>query len=402
MKRTIILLISTIFLLAACNNNQKDNQSDKDQSGSKDSQNTNQVKQIATDKNVQGDNYRTILPFKESQARGLLQDNMANSYNGEDFESGLLTLSKEVFPTNKYLYQDGQYLDKKTINAYLNPKYTKKEIDKMSEKEKKSKKANENLGLNPSHNGETDEEKIAEQSPAYLSNILEQDFYGNNDSKAKNIKGMTIGLAMNSVYYYQKEKDGETYSKKLDDKEIEKQGKQMASEMLSRLRENSDLKDIPIHFAIYKQSGQDSITPGEFIACATADDGKTKINEWDTIKEKSALLPSSTAEDYNETLNNNFKQFNDNLQSYFSNFTQAVGKVKFVNKKPKQLTVDLPIDYYGQAETIGITQYVTEQAEKYFDNIDEYEIRIKDGNTPRALISKSKDVKEPQVHIYHN
>ena len=402
MKRTIILLISTIFLLAACNNNQKDNQSDKDESGSKNSQNTNQVKQIATDKNVQGDNYRTILPFKESQARGLLQDNMANSYNGEDFESGLLTLSKEVFPTNKYLYQDGQYLDKKTINAYLNPKYTKKEIDKMSENEKKSKKANENLGLNPSHNGETDEEKIAKQSPAYLSNILEQDFYGNNDSKAKNIKGMTIGLAMNSVYYYQKEKDGETYSKKLDDKEIEKQGKQMASEMLSRLRENSDLKDIPIHFAIYKQSGQDSITPGEFIAGATADDGKTKINEWDTIKEKSALLPSSTAEDYNETLNNNFKQFNDNLQSYFSNFTQAVGKVKFINKKPKQLTVDLPIDYYGQAETIGITQYVTEQAEKYFDNIDEYEIRIKDGNTPRALISKSKDDKEPQVHIYHN
>ena len=402
MKRTIILLISTIFLLAACNNGQKDNQSNKDQSESKDSKNSNQVKQIATDKNVQGDNYRTILPFKESQARGLLQDNMANSYNGEDFESGLLELSKEVFPTNKYLYQDGQYLDKKTINAYLDPKYTKKEIDKMSEKEKKSKKANENLGLNPSHNGEKNQEKIADNSPAYLSNILEQDFYGNSDSKGKNIKGMTIGLAMNSVYYYQKEKDGETYSKNLNDKDIEKQGKQMASEILSRLRENSDLKDIPIHFAIYKQSGQDSISPGEFIAGATADDGQTKINGWDTIKEKSALLPSSTAEDYNETLNNNFKQFNDNLQSYFSNFTQAVGKVKFVNKKAKQLTVDLPIDYYGQAETIGITQYVTEQAEKYFDNIDEYEIRIKDGNTPRALISKSKDDKEPQVHIYHN
>ncbi|MFW3517107.1 CamS family sex pheromone protein [Staphylococcus caprae] len=402
MKRTLILLISTIFLLAACNNGQKDNQSNKDQSESKDSKNSNQVKQIATDKNVQGDNYRTILPFKESQARGLLQDNMANSYNGEDLESGLLELSKEVFPTNKYLYQDGQYLDKKTINAYLDPKYTKKEIDKMSEKEKKSKKANENLGLNPSHNGEKNQEKIADNSPAYLSNILEQDFYGNSDSKGKNIKGMTIGLAMNSVYYYQKEKDGETYSKNLNDKDIEKQGKQMASEILSRLRENSDLKDIPIHFAIYKQSGQDSISPGEFIAGATADDGQTKINGWDTIKEKSALLPSSTAEDYNETLNNNFKQFNDNLQSYFSNFTQAVGKVKFVNKKAKQLTVDLPIDYYGQAETIGITQYVTEQAEKYFDNIDEYEIRIKDGNTPRALISKSKDDKEPQVHIYHN
>ncbi|RLY52189.1 CamS family sex pheromone protein, partial [Staphylococcus epidermidis] len=232
--------------------------------------------------------------------------------------------------------------------------------------------------------------------------ILEQDFYGNSDSKGKNIKGMTIGLAMNSVYYYKKEKDGETFSKDLSDKEIEKQGKQMASEMLSRLRENSDLKDIPIHFAIYKQSSQDSITPGEFIVGTTVEEGKTKINSWDNINEKAALIPSSTAADYDETLNNNFKQFNDNLQSYFSNFTQAVGKVKFVNKKAKQLTVDLPIDYYGQAETIGITQYVTEQAEKYFDKLDEYEIRIKDGNTPRALISKTKDDKEPQVHIYHN
>ncbi|MBO1198376.1 CamS family sex pheromone protein [Staphylococcus simiae] len=399
MKRTLILLMSAIFILSACGNG-KDDHSEKD--NSKNNSNSNQTKQIATDKNVQGDNYRTLLPFKESQARGLLQDNMANSYNGGDFEDGLLDLSKEVFPTDNYLYQDGQFLDKKTINAYLEPKYTKSEIDKMSSKDKKEKKANENLGLNPSHEGETDPEKIANNSPAYLSNILEQDFYSSRDTKGKNIKGMTIGLAMNSVYYYHKDKDGPTYSKKLDDSEIKQQGKEMASEMLSRLRENDDLKDIPIHFAIYKQSSEDAITPGEFITQATADKGQTKLNEWHNINETSTLLPSSTAADYDENLNNNFKQFNDNLQSYFTNFTQAVGKVKFVDKKPKQLTIDLPIDYNGQAETIGITQYVTEQADKYFDKIDNYEIRIKDGNQPRALISKTKNDKKPQVHIYSN
>lgn len=401
MKRTLFLILTSLVLLAACgnDNDNKNNQSVNKQESKSDS---NNVKTIATDKNVQGDNYRTILPFKESKARGVLQDNMANSYNGDDFESGLLKLSKDVFPTDDYLYQDGQYLDKDTINSYLNPKYTKKEIDKMSDKEKESNNASENLGLNPSHKGEGDPEKIAEQSPAYLSNILEQDFYDSGDTKGKNIKGMTIGLAMNSVYYYQKEKDGETYSKELDDKEIEKQGKQMASEILTRLRANDELKDIPIHFAIYKQSDQNSITPGEFIANTTVDDDQTKINKWNKIDQVSALLPSSTAEKYNENLNNNFKQFNNNLQSYFTNFTQAVGKVKFEGKKPTQLTIDLPIDYYGQAETIGITQYVTEQAQKYFDNIDSYEIRIKDGNTPRALISKSKEDKEPQVHIYNN
>lgn len=396
MKRTIILLISVLFILAACSNGNQDDRKDKS------ADHPNSANQIATDKDVQGDNYRTLLPFKESKARGILQDNMTNGYNGEDFERGLLNLSKDVFSTDKYLYQDGQYLSKSTINAYLEPKFTKDEIDKMSESEQKDKNANENLGLNPSHHGETDKAKIAKKSPAYLSNILEQDFYGNRDKKGSNIKGMTIGLAMNSVYYYQKEKDGETYSENLDDKEIEKQGKSMASEILSRLRANEDLKDIPIHFAIYKQSGQDSISPGSFIAQTTADDGQTTINHWKSINEKTVLLPSDDADKLNETLNNNFKQFNNNLQSYFTNFTQAAGKVKFVDKKPRQLTVDLPINYYGQAETIAITQYVTEQANKYFDNIDSYEIRIKDGNTSRALISKSKDDKEPQVHIYNN
>ena len=47
----------------------------------------------------------------------------------------------------------------------------------------------------------------------------------------------------------------------------------MSDEILSRLRENKALKDIPIHFAIYIQSGEDEIIPGEFVAGATADDG---------------------------------------------------------------------------------------------------------------------------------
>ncbi|WP_436945201.1 CamS family sex pheromone protein [Staphylococcus xylosus] len=400
MKRTIILIISAIFVLSACGQNEE-----KPKEKSKDNaqqQESGSIKEIATDKNVQGDNYRTILPFKESQARGLLQDNMANSYNGEDFENGLLDLSKSVFPTDEYLYQDGQYLDKSTINAFLSPKYTKSEVDKMDEEERKEKKANENLGLNPSHNGETDSEKIAGNSPAYLSNILEQDFYGSGDTKGKKIKGMTIGLAMNSTYYYQKEKDGETYSKDLDDKEIKKQGKQMAGEILSRIREHKELKEIPIHFAIYRQTGENSIVPGEFIAGTTVEEGKTRINDWKDINQKTVLLPSQEAADLDENLNNDFKQFNDDLQTYFNNFTQAVGTVKFDKKEAKQLSVDVPIDYYGKAETIGITQYVTEQAEKYFDDIDEYEIHIKDGNNPKALISKAKGDKEPQVHIYKN
>lgn len=397
MKKRTLVIVGLSLVLVGCGPD------DNEPSSSKENTSThNDVKQIATDKNVQGDNYRTILPFKESQARGLTQENMANTYNGEDFETGLLNISKQVFPTDDYLYQDGQFLDKKTIQAYLEPKLTKSELDEMSDKEKEERKATENLGLNPSVHGETDEEKIAKNSPQVLSNILEQNFYDNGDTSGKKLKGMTIGLAMNQVYYYQKEKYGETFSVDLDKKKVEKQGQEMAEEMLSRLRENEKLKDIPITFAIYMQSGKDQITPGAFVSYATSEENGEALKEWNTVNEQTVLVPSGEAADLNEQFNSNFRDFNHSLQSYFTNFTQAVGKAKFKDKKLQSLTVDLPIDYYGKAELIGITQYVTQLAEKDFGDVEEYEIHIKDGNESRALITKTKDDKEPKVHIYNN
>lgn len=397
MKKRTLVIVGLSLVLVGCGPDDNEPSSSKENTSTQ-----NDVKQIATDKNVQGDNYRTILPFKESQARGLTQENMANTYNGEDFETGLLNISKQVFPTDDYLYQDGQFLDKKTIQAYLEPKSTKSELDEMSDKEKEERKATENLGLNPSVHGETDEEKIAKNSPQVLSNILEQNFYDNGDTSGKKLKGMTIGLAMNQVYYYQKEKYGETFSVDLDKKKVEKQGQEMAEEMLSRLRENEKLKDIPITFAIYMQSGKDQITPGAFVSYATSEENGEALKEWNTVNEQTVLVPSGEAADLNEQFNSNFRDFNHSLQSYFTNFTQAVGKAKFKDKKLQSLTVDLPIDYYGKAELIGITQYVTQLAEKDFGDVEEYEIHIKDGNESRALITKTKDDKEPKVHIYNN
>lgn len=397
MKKRTLVIVGLSLVLVGCGPDDNEPSSSKENTSTQ-----NDVKQIATDKNVQGDNYRTILPFKESQARGLTQENMANTYNGEDFETGLLNISKQVFPTDDYLYQDGQFLDKKTIQAYLEPKLTKSELDKMSDKEKEDRKATENLGLNPSVHGGTDEEKIAKNSPQVLSNILEQNFYDNGDTSGKKLKGMTIGLAMNQVYYYQKEKYGETFSVDLDKKKVEKQGQEMAEEMLSRLRENEKLKDIPITFAIYMQSGKDQITPGAFVSYATSEENGEALKEWNTVNEQTVLVPSREAADLNEQFNSNFRDFNHSLQSYFTNFTQAVGKAKFKDKKLQSLTVDLPIDYYGKAELIGITQYVTQLAEKDFGDVEEYEIHIKDGNESRALITKTKDDKEPKVHIYNN
>ena len=65
MKKTCVLLISLLLIITACGNKDEQQNSTKEQDAKSDSGN---VKHIATDKNVQGDNYRTLLPFKESQA----------------------------------------------------------------------------------------------------------------------------------------------------------------------------------------------------------------------------------------------------------------------------------------------------------------------------------------------
>ncbi|MCE4957474.1 CamS family sex pheromone protein [Macrococcoides caseolyticum] len=390
MKRLGYIVLSAIMLASCSNNDAPSNEQSKEKD----------EKQIATDIQISNDYFRTLLPFKESQARGLTSTNMASSYNGEAFESGLLRISKNVFSPDDYLYRDGQLLNKDAVESYLEPQYTKAEIDQMDKDERIEKNAYANFGLNPSHKGETDPEKIAEQSPAYLSHIIEQDFFTESDAKRKKISGMTIGLAMNSVYYYQKEEYGEVYSKALDVDTVEKKGKEMADEILSRLRVKPELKDIPITFAIFIQSSSESITPGNFVSYAVSEENSKKMGKWKAINEKYVLLPSGEADQLNEKLNNDYKQFNEQLQTYFPNFTQSIGTGYFVNDSIQSLNINVPLDYFGKAEVIGVTQYIADLAMKSFNHVDHLEISIVDNDKPLALIVKDKEDKEPKIHVY--
>ena len=55
--------------------------------------------------------------------------------------------------------------------------------------------------------------------------------------------GVVIGLALNSVHYYQKEAYGATYEKKIDSKELKQEGEKIAEEVLKRLRKMDKLKE---------------------------------------------------------------------------------------------------------------------------------------------------------------
>ena len=66
--------------------------------------------------------YRTILPYEESASRGLVVSNLATKYDMKEVETGLLRISQNAFSPDKYLFQEGQYLEGKTLESLVSKK----------------------------------------------------------------------------------------------------------------------------------------------------------------------------------------------------------------------------------------------------------------------------------------
>lgn len=342
--------------------------------------------------------YQTVIPYQISPSRGLTSTNMVSSYNIETFEKGLFDISRPVFSTDDYVFREGQVFTEEMVRGFLNRSYTPEEIEAMSEEEKADNNAFSNLGLNPSTEGETDPKVIAEESPLYLSHILEQNYMSKDEEGNLNFSGMTIGLAMNSEYYYQTEEHGETHTKKLDEKEVREQGERMAAEILERLRANEQYQDMTIVFGIFMQSGETDISPGQYLSTAVVEPGDDEISSFTELQENYVLLPSPEAAEISKEVNSEYQDFNRNLESYFDSFTTSIGQGYFKDGKLEHLAVEIPLEYSSRGEVIGLTQYVSELLQDSFSGT-EVEIAIKDKSKSYALITKTAE-DELDVHIY--
>jgi len=402
MKKLYILTPLLLIFLASCGTPESEVANQTQTASDEEEMNTAPVEeQEDTVTNEVGENpgyYQTVIPYQISPARGLTSSNMVSSYNIETFEKGLFDISKPVFSTDDHVFREGQVFTEEMVRGFLNRSYTSEEIDEMSEEEKADNNAFSNLGLNPSTEGETDPETIAEKAPLYLSHILEQNYMTQDEDGNVDFSGMTIGLAMNSEYYYQKEEYGETYTKALDEQEVREQGERMASEILERLRANEQYQDMTIVFGIFMQSGETDITPGHFLSTATVEPGSDEISSFTEIQENYVLLPSSEAENISEEINSDYQNFNRKLESYFDSFTTSIGQGYFKDGNLENLSIEIPVEYTSRGEIIGLTQYVSELVQEHFRNTN-VEISIKDKNKSYALITKNED-DDMDVHIY--
>jgi protein involved in sex pheromone biosynthesis len=380
-RKLSLLVLSLVFLLSACAPSfQKQDQVVQ-------TKDTTKGKAIIPKYNISDKYYRTILPFEPGETRGMTVSNLNTRYDIDEFETGLIRIAQNNFSTDKYLFREGQEIKRNTVKLWLNRKFTpaQQAANKISDAD--------NIGLNPSDDG-------SGTTPIYLSQILEHDYLTKDDKGNVSLGGVTIGLALNSIYYYQTVQYGPTYEKKIPVNEMESQGKSIAAEVIKRLRNMKDLKDVPITIALFAEQSKTSVVPGNFFTYATVNKGSTDIGSWEPVNEKYYLFPSTDAQDAHRDDVTAFLNFKQDVEQYFPNFNGVIGKAFYVGDQLQNLEITIPIQFYGKTEAIGFTQYVTGLVMEHFPKYIAVSVSVTSVDGPEALIVRKANETEPFVHIY--
>src|SRR5690625_5662962 len=136
------------------------------------------------------ENYKIILPYRPSPARGVIVGQIANRYDIDELEEGLRRHSKQYFEPENYLFEEGQYLTRDTVYKWLGRQLTKKQLERdrkaiIAQSKQDRLTVNDDVieriekdlqvGLNPAIKDleglKTDEKrKLNEESPRYKVN----------------------------------------------------------------------------------------------------------------------------------------------------------------------------------------------------------------------------------------
>lgn len=406
MKKRIIYLMCTLLVLVACAPNDKEDEVVK-----KEDEGTKQTPSIVP--SYQLEDYKTILPFRPSKSRGVIVNQIANRLDIDEVEEGLRRHSKEVFDPEKYYYEEGQYLEEDMVYEWLGRTLTESQLEKEMKKEikrleaaektvdEKKIKAELQQGLNPAITDDTDK-KAHRENPRYLSHIVEQNYLKKKDEdNSVELAGVSIGLALKSVYRYQTETGGPYYYEKISKEDMEKQGNKVAERVLERLRKIEGLEDVPIMIALYQEEEQGSPVPGNFIAKTMVPEGEDSLGKWDGINEEYVLFPSNHAKKKYFDDAEIVSSFGKEIADYFPNYVGVIGEGLYVDEELKKLSIEIPIEFNGEGEIIGFTQYVYGLVKEMFPDYYDLEVKVTSSQQMESVIYREAGEEEPVVHIFH-
>lgn len=353
----------SMVLLSACGNLQDSSLSS---GGGDDSKNS-----VQTTNSTDSDNYDVLMSngkYKTSPISGLTAADNNNQFNSRSFESGLTSISRGQYSTQNYVFQEGQVLSASTVNKWL---------------ARKSKK--NPTGLNPASNGSKSPNK---RNPMYFQQLLEQDYLQKQDGKYK-LAGMSIGIAVNQIDYYQKKQYGATYQTKISSSEQRKQGEKIAAQVVKRLRQDKAVGDnVPIAVGIYSVAPEDTLVGGNYIAYATSKSGG--LGSWKSLDYQSQMLPTVNNEKAISSSDSDaFSNFKTHIQGYFPNLSGVTAQVHYDNGNLKSMDITINTQFDGLAQVTSFTQFVQDSAGKYLPSGADLDISIQTVDSQQAFITRT-------------
>ncbi|MBK5433225.1 CamS family sex pheromone protein [Bacillus sp. TH25] len=396
MKKIALAVLSLSLLVSGCSMGSNKDEKAVEKSGKAKEQ------AVIPKYSISDKYYKTTVQFDPGKARGLVVQGLNSRLDIDEFETGLMRIAKESFSTKDYFFKGGKFLEAQDIQMLVKRKRTDAEQKELEDKLKKDAVKFPNIGLNPAlSEGSESLEVKNKKHPMYISNILEHDYHvqkGENDDEPD---GIVIGLAMNSVQYYEEE-HGYPREAAIPDEKMLAEGKRMAQEILKFMHQkDAATKNVPITFAIYRQSPKSSLVPGNFVSYAKVEKGSETVEDWKPINEKYYLFPSEQAKADNKREDlarvSNFKA---KLSEYFQgDYTAVIGTGMYRDDELKEMKLDIPVQFNGKAEVIGFTQYVAGLVMEYFPNYMKVQVTIKSVERPEAIIIREAKQDEPFVKI---
>lgn len=377
MKKSSILILVVLLVLTACTPN-----FGKDEEIVQKTEETTEQAIIPKYK-ISDEYYRTILPFKEGKARGLVNYTVYNRLDIDEIEMGLMRVAQEHFDPNNYYFQEGQYVTSDMIEDW---------VGRQSEKNAE--------GLNPPLNENTATTEQFRKNPKYLSHVMEHNYLKKDDENKVELGGVVIGLAIKSVYNFTEPTMGYPREEPISPEEIEKQGKAIATQVLQRLRGLKALEGVPIVIALFQEKPRDAVVPGHFFAKAYISGNSNSISKWEKINERYVLFPSQEGKDTYYDDYTRMVNFKSDIEQYFPNFVGVVGRGYYVDDQLQEMTIDIPIQFYGKAEIIGFTEYITGLMLDHFPPYISVQVYITSIDGQEALIRWNGGEEKPFVHIY--
>ncbi|GAB6093595.1 CamS family sex pheromone protein [Furfurilactobacillus curtus] len=371
--RILVALLSTMMVLAACGNINTTQQSPS----------TTNKKKTQTTGQTDSGNYQGVITnghYLTSKSRGVTNDQDANQLNLKSFENGLLNVSKKQFKPSKYVFQEGQYLSSGTVTDWLGRK-SKDNPD----------------GLNPVDNGQKDADK---RNPLYLQAIEEQDYMTQNGNDLK-LGGITIGIGLNSVDYYTKEKYGAQYSTKISDEQMKTQGREIAAKVLKRLRRTKGVgADTPIVIALYKQAPDDSLVGGTFFSYDVSDGNA--LGNWQAINQRNVVFPSAggTSESGTSNDESNFENFKTQVQNFFPNLSGVTAQAQYQDNNLAGMNVTITTQFYSETEIISFTEYLAQVAPKYLPAGVPIDITVQSTDGVQSFLSRDAGQRKFTTHVF--